>query len=356
MKIDPAREWRVTRPTPRTLTAVASVDSEKPRVGVVVIGRNEGERLLRCLRSVIGAGRQIVYVDSGSTDGSVEAARAMDVATVELDLRIPFAPGRARNAGYRRLRELVPELDYVQFVDGDCEVNPAWLEQAAAFLTAHHDVAVVGGRRSERYPERSVYNQICAMEWDTHPIGEAKACGGDALMRAEAFEAADGYRPDLMAGEEPELCERLRASGWRIWFLNAPLTLHDAAMLRFSQWWKRAARSGYGATQRAFVCPTAARLEGLRDPLSSWAWVFVVPVIVATLSLLWSPWALALLLLYPAQIIRVALRSERRDSWTHSLLYSLFLMLAKVPKLIGQLTFLRYHWSRHRARLIEYKS
>ena len=353
---DPAREWSITRPAPRTLTAVASVDSEKPRVGVVVIGRNEGERLLRCLSSVTGAGRLDGPIGRTRIHIDDLAARAMDVATVELDLRIPFAPGRARNEGYRRLRELVPELDYVQFVDGDCEVNPGWLEQASAFLTAHHDVAAVGGRISERYPERSVYNKLCAMEWDTHPIGEAKACGGVALMRADAFEAADGYRLDLMAGEEPELCERLRAIGWRIWFLDAPLAIHDAAMLRFSQWWKRAARSGYGHTQRAFVCPTAARLEGLRDPLSTWAWVVVAPVIVVALSWSWSLWALALLLLYPAQIIRVAARSERREAWAQSLLYSTFLMLAKAPKLIGQLTFLRYHWSRHPARLIEYKS
>jgi GT2 family glycosyltransferase len=334
----------------------ASTDARAPKIGVVVIGRNEGDRLLRCLRSVTGAVREIVYVDSGSTDGSVEAARAMGVATVELDLRVPFAPGRARNEGFFRLRERVPDLDYVQFVDGDCEVNPGWLEQAAAFLTAHSDVAVVGGRRRERYPERSIYNLICAMEWEAHPIGEATACGGDALMRAAAFAATGGYRPDLMAGEEPELCDRLRIAGWRIWFLDAPLTVHDAAMVRFGQWWKRAARSGYGSMQRAILCKTPVELVGLRDFLSTWMWALGVPLAVVVAVVSWGPWALVLWLLYPAQVARVALRSGRRGPWPRNLGYSVFLLLAKLPKLIGQLTFLAHHWGRRASPLIEYKS
>jgi glycosyltransferase involved in cell wall biosynthesis len=352
------REWNAPAwsAAEESTAPVSAGNAKKQQIGVVVIGRNEGERLLRCLRSVTATADWIVYVDSGSTDGSVDAARAMGVAIVELDLRIPFTPGRARNEGYRRLRALAADLDYVQFVDGDCEVSPEWLGQATAFLNARPDVAVLGGRRHESYPERSVYNLICAMEWETHAVGEATACGGDALMRADAFAAVNGYRPDLMAGEEPELCDRLRAAGWRIWFLDVPLTLHDAAMLRFGQWWARAARSGYGSMQRALLCATPTRLEGVRDLLSSWVWALVLPLVAIALSLIWCAWALALLLLYPVQVVRVALCSRHGDSWSCNLRYSLFLLLAKLPKLIGQLTFLGHHWGKRPARLIEYKS
>jgi glycosyltransferase involved in cell wall biosynthesis len=152
-----------------------------PNVGVVVIGRNEGERLRKCLVSVAETGRATVYVDSASTDRSVQMARAMAVAVVDLDMSIPFTPGRARNEGLRRLRELVPDLAYVQFVDGDCEVVAGWIEKAAAFLDSHPDVAVVAGRLRERYPERSIYNTLMAIEWDT-PVGEAQACGGPARL------------------------------------------------------------------------------------------------------------------------------------------------------------------------------
>lgn len=328
-------------------------------VGVVAIGRNEGERLRQCLQSVRDIAGQIVYVDSASTDGSATLARSLGAAVVELDTAVPFTPGRARNAGFRRLCELLPTLRYVQFVDGDCEVARDWLGQAAAFLRTHSGVGVVSGRRRERYPDRSIYNLLCAMEWDTHPVGEAKACGGDALIRATAFAAADGYREDLMAGEEPELCARLRAAGWRVWFLDTPLTLHDAAMLRFRQWWRRAKRSGYGSMQRAWLCGArGADLEDVRGLLGTWTWALALPVVIVLGVFYWSAWTALLLLCYPLQVLRISLRPDGRSSksWRDHLWYSLFLVLGKFPKLAGQLRFLadRYGWLR--ARLIEYKS
>ena len=148
------------------------------RIGLVVIGRNEGERLRQCLLSGIGKVAHIVYVDSGSTDGSIELARALGVDVVELDLSTPFTAARARNAGFAHLLQKDAQLEFVQFVDGDCEVVEGWIGSALAQLEAQSDVAVVCGRRRERFPEQSIYNRLCDMEWDT-PIGEAKACGGD---------------------------------------------------------------------------------------------------------------------------------------------------------------------------------
>ena len=54
-------------------------------IGVVVIGRNEGERLRRCLESLGPHLAATVYVDSGSADGSVALARSLGAETVELD-------------------------------------------------------------------------------------------------------------------------------------------------------------------------------------------------------------------------------------------------------------------------------
>ena len=175
---------------------------------------------------------KVIYVDSGSSDDSVAMAQSLGVAVVELDMTRPFTAARARNEGFRCLRKEAPELNYVQFVDGDCEVVPGWLEKATLFLNEHSDVAAVCGRRRERFPDRSMYNMLCDMEWDT-PVGEAKYCGGDAMMRASVLESVGGYREDMIAGEEPELCVRLRSAGWKIWRLGEEMTLHDAAMTRF---------------------------------------------------------------------------------------------------------------------------
>jgi len=322
------------------------------RVGVVVIGRNEGERLKKCLDSVAGVDGPVVYVDSGSTDGSVEMARARGVETLPLDSRAPFTAARARNEGFRRLRELAQDLAYVQFVDGDCEVVAHWLAKAVAFLDAKRDIAVACGRRRERYPQRSIYNMLCDIEWDT-AVGEAKACGGDALMRIEAFEAVNGYRAELIAGEEPELCVRLRAAGWRIWRLAEEMTLHDAAISRFGQWWKRTQRGGYAFAQGADLHGAPPERHCVRESRSVWFWGLGFPVAVCGLTLWWGGWSLILLLAYPLQVVRLAACGERsvRENWWRAV----FLVIGKFPELLGQLKFLTHRCVGGRSHLIEYK-
>ncbi len=259
-----------------------SVDPSEVRgvVGVVVIGRNEGERLRRCLASTAAQMTALVYVDSGSTDGSPELARSMGAAVVGLDMSQPFTAARARNAGFAQLRTLLPSVEFVQFVDGDCEVAPAWIETARNFLQSHADVAAVCGRRRERFPERSVYNLMCDIEWDT-PVGETKACGGDVLMRVAALQQAGGYRDTLIAGEEPELCLRMRARGWRIWRLDAEMTLHDAAMLRFGQWWRRSQRAGFAYAEGMRLHGATPERHWVREGVSALAWGAGLPLAVA---------------------------------------------------------------------------
>lgn len=321
-------------------------------IGLVAIGRNEGERLRKCLMSVVGLAGKVVYVDSGSTDGSVDMARALGVAVVELNLAVPFTAARARNEGFTSLRETAPELAYVQFVDGDCEVVPGWLEKAARFLDEHPNVAVVCGRRRERFPDRSVYNMLCDIEWDT-PVGQAKACGGDALMRADAFEGVGKYRDGLIAGEEPELCVRLRAAGWKIWRLGEEMTLHDAAITRFAQWWKRTLRSGYAYAEGAHLHSASLERHCVKESRRVWMWGLIIPIITIVLFIWLSTWGLVLLLIYPAQIIRLALSGTRSesDNWWRAL----FLVLGKFPEAVGQLNFLYNSLLGKSAHLIEYK-
>lgn len=321
-------------------------------IGVVAIGRNEGDRLAACLASVTGTAGQIVYVDSGSTDGSIRRAEAMGASVVELDSRQPFSAARARNAGFRRWRLLEPDGRYIQFVDGDCEMAPRWLENGTTFLDAHPDVAVVYGRLRERYPERTVYNLLRDMDYDWPP-GEARGCGGNALMRADAFEAAAGFRDDLICGEEPELCIRLRAAGWRVWHLDEPMAKHDAAMTRFGQWWTRAVRAGFGVALGADLHGAPPERHSMREWKRTWLWGLVIPAVVLALL----PWfgypALLLLLLYPLQVVRVALRGHRqpRANWCRAA----FLVLSLFPSMLGQLKYLLHRFFGRKARLIEYK-
>ena len=320
-------------------------------VGLVAIGRNEGERLRACLNSVTGRVGACVYVDSGSTDGSAELARALGVDVVALDLSVPFTAARARNAGFHRLIQILPNMLYVQFVDGDCTVADEWLPTAARRLDAESRMAVVCGRRRERHPGASVYNRLCDIEWDT-PVGEARSCGGDAMFRVSAFVAAGQFDPALIAGEEPELCYRIRAAGGRVERIDAEMTLHDAAMTRLAQWFRRSLRAGYAYAQNAALHGRSPERFKVRETLRLVLWGGVLPALVAA-GCLWSPWALAGLALYPCEVLRVAARSPRARG--HRLVYALSCVAAKFPGFLGACRFAVLRMARREAHLIEYK-
>ena len=319
--------------------------------GVVVIGRNEGERLVRCIDSVGHIAGPVVYVDSGSSDGSVAMARSRGVAVVELDMSVPFTAARARNAGFEHLRTIAPQLAYVQFVDGDCEVDPGWLAKAVDFLNLNAQVVAVCGRRRERFPERTIYNALCDMEWDT-PVGEARACGGDAMLRTDVLEAAGGFRADLIAGEEPELCIRLRARGGKVWRLDAEMTLHDAAMTRFGQWWQRAKRAGYAFAEGSSLHGKPPERHYVAQARRALLWGLMIPTTIMAATAANSVLS-GLLLVYPLQVVRIAAkgRMTNRMVWWQAL----FQILGRFPEGLGMLSFFRDRLLGKKSVLIEYK-
>ncbi len=322
------------------------------RIGIVVIGRNEGERLVACLESLGDLVQHAVYVDSGSSDDSVAMARAKGTLVSALDMSQPFTAARARNAGFAALDAAFPGMDYVQFIDGDCTIDSAFVGKAETFLQTHEDVAVVCGRRRERYPTRSVYNQLCDREWNT-PVGEATECGGDCLVRANAFRKIGGYADDLIAGEEPDMCVRLRSAGWRIWRIDAEMTLHDANMVYLRQWWRRSMRGGHAFAEvsaRHALSPFGIWKRNTRRVV---LWGLALPAGIVLAATLIHPALLLFLAAYPLQVAKIALRSGPTEpkNWT----YALFAMLGKFPEMQG---VARFHLNRLFKRantLIEYK-
>ncbi len=327
-------------------------DTPRPALGMVAIGRNEGARLVRCLESCRQAGGAVVYVDSGSTDGSVEAAQRLGASVLALDMSIPFTAARARNEGFARLMRLHPELDRVQFLDGDCELAAGWIVAASAFLDERPDVVAVCGRRLEKHPDASIYNRMCDIEWNT-PVGEARSFGGDVMIRARPLAAAGGYRADLIAGEEPELCVRLRGAGGRIWRLAHDMTWHDAAMTRWSQWWKRTTRSGHAFAEGAALHGAPPERHFVAETRRALLWGAALPVALVVASLAW-PTAAVLWAVYPLQWLRIALalkRGHRPMPW----MQSAFFLMGRFAEAAGALRFWWGRATQRRSALIEYK-
>ncbi len=320
-------------------------------VGVVVIGRNEGDRLIACLTSLLKESQAIVYVDSGSTDNSIENAAKLPVHVVKLDLKLPFTAARARNAGFAKLNELYPDLTYIQFVDGDCVLSGNWITTAFNFLEENNQVAIACGRRRERYPERSIYNFLCDIEWNTL-IGETKACGGDCLTRKSAFVAIGGFRDSLIAGEEPELCVRLREQRWKIWRLDADMTLHDAAIHHFPQWWRRSVRAGYAFAEGAYLHGRKPEKHWVTEAKRSLFWGIALPVMIFVLVGLEPIFALILLMIYPLQWFRLCYKYRENPN---KYFYSFLMLISKFAEGYGLLKFTANIALNRHGRLIEYK-
>jgi len=211
-------------------------------IDCVVIGVNAEATLHRCLTSILECDYpedaiNIVYVDGGSFDNSIGIAESLPgIQTVRLNPDHP-SPGLGRNAGWK-----AGSAPLVQFLDSDTVLDKNWFRTAVKeFLP---DIGAVAGNRNEMDPEQSVYNWIGSLEWNGGP-GDAESFGGDVMIRRRVLEASDGYDEELVGGEDPELSLRIRSAGWRIKQLDSDMTRHDLAMTRFSQYWKRAYRSGY---------------------------------------------------------------------------------------------------------------
>jgi GT2 family glycosyltransferase len=326
------------------------------QIGAVVIGRNEGERLHRCLESLTATLDKVVYVDSGSTDGSCEFARNMGVEVVQLDLSVPFTAARARNEGVQSLLKLHPDISYIQVVDGDCIVANGWLRTALKVADRDRSVAVVCGQRREMHPNASRYNRLCNMEWKGN-AGFVASCGGDALIRVTAFRQVGGYNAELIAGEEPEMCVRLRQAGWKIQRTTDDMTWHDAAMTRFSQWWKRAKRAGHAYAEGHAIHGKSAEKFRRTEMRSIVFWGGVVPF--ATIALAVPSYGFSVLVAsygYANLCCRIRNRRlDQGDGTPEASLYAKLTVLGKIPQILGVLEYYTNRLFRRKTRLIEYK-
>jgi glycosyltransferase involved in cell wall biosynthesis len=324
---------------------------DMPKVGVVVIGRNEGQRLELCLESILRTQVPCVYVDSQSTDDSVAEAKKRAVTAVVLDDSSPINASRARNTGFEVLVEKYPDLDYVHFIDADCELDFAWLPKAIAVLDKMPSIAIICGRLHEKYRNKSIYMRLCDMDWYV-PAGSIARCGGIFTVRKGVFSELGGFDTTLIAGADPEFCLRLTAKGGEILALNADMGTHDSAMYHFSQWWHRCTKVGFGYANGAKWG------SWQKQARSSLVWGALLPVLILVCSFSISPFFLGLIVLYFIQIFRIYKSnidigtSDAYDKY----LYAQFCVLAKFPEARGVIRYFVNSVKGKQQKIIEYKA
>jgi hypothetical protein len=286
----------------------------------------------------------------------VQRAEAAGVIVHELDPARPFSAARARNEGFDVLRTRHPEVAVVQFLDGDCEVADGWFDAALSVLSEQSDVLAVHGRLHEIEPDASPYNRLYEMEWAAPQPGEESSFGGNFMVRADAFARAGGFDPAVIAAEDDELAVRLRRVGGRILRLADPMAYHDAAMYRFSQWWRRSTRLGHAYAQVADLHGNAPERYFVGERRRALLWGLGIPVSILVLLLPSGGLSLALLVVYPLQLVRLALGARRRGMSTRdALLWSTACVVSRFAEVVGMA---RYHLNKLRRRtteIIEYK-
>lgn len=331
-----------------------------PVLSVVVIGRNEGQRLARCLESIQAIRRltgsiELIYVDSGSTDGSPQLAESFGAKAIVLRTDHPTA-ALGRETGWRNASS-----EFVLFLDGDTVLHPDFPVRALDAITSDPMIAAVWGHLREIHPEHSLYNRVLDLDW-IFPLGEISLCGGNVLMRRRALEVSGGYDTSLIAGEEPEMCCRIRAHGYRIFHVDIPMVGHDLAMTRFQQYWKRSLRTGhayaevsrlYRGTENAFWEKERVSnlVRGAFWTLSPWIALLASLFFLSAIPI--AVWCGIFLLL--------SLRSAWSARWKSRdpialLLYGMHSHFQQIPIFIGQLQFERGLRQGKRKSLIEYKN
>ena len=326
-------------------------------LGFVVIGRNEGDRLKASLNAIVKLcpNSPVVYVDSGSTDDSVEFAKSLQLNVVELDMSTPFTAARARNAGFKQLIEAHTALELVHFLDGDCELQEGWVESATSSLLSDESVGIVSGRRLERYKEASIYNTLMDIEWDT-PIGETKAVPGDMCVKVSLFNKLNGFTENIIAAEDDDLCIRARSLGYKILRLDASMSVHDANIMKLSQWYKRSKRGGHGYANINHIHGGAPEFYFRKNLRSTFFWGCAYPLATILTIFIAPVIALLLILLYTAFITRT---TKRLASQGHNLrvasMYSLLIYTGKIPEFLGVIEYWKTRLLSRQHKLIEYK-
>lgn len=197
-------------------------------LSVVLIARNQERTIGLLIESVLRETadlcvREMILVDSASSDRTVEIALEYPIAVLGLPDRAWLCPAAGRYAGFASTTG-----SNVLFLDGDMELCERWLSSALDALSKAPFLAAVAGRviDAERGIAELPTDPLRPQMFEGEAAWEVPHSAGAAVYRRAALEEVGCFNPYLRSDEEPELALRLRDRGFKILALDQPSVVH----------------------------------------------------------------------------------------------------------------------------------
>lgn len=185
-------------------------------VTFVIIGRNESLHLARTFRSVLDITEKIVYVDSNSTDNSIEIAKSFGIQKI---IKVSSTYGTA--ALSRSIGASEVTTKYIQFLDGDETIERGWLEKAIIKIETNENIAGVHGyKKVYKKDDKHYFVMADKKDWEPDYLQ------GAFLIDREVYESAGGMETRIFGEEERDLYVRVKSMGYQIWYLHELMASH----------------------------------------------------------------------------------------------------------------------------------
>ncbi len=175
-------------------------------------------------------------------------------------------------------------------------------------------------------------------------------------MRVSALQEAGGWAVELIAGEDPDISYRMRDLGWKIVRLGLPMTMHDANMTRFREYWRRAIRSGHAYAEVGWKHRRRSGRPWMTHTLGIVAYGAVLPVAGILCAFLFWPASLLVILIYVRMLaVMVSFCRRKGSTWRLSIAYAALNLVCKFASFVGVARYWLGRASGREGRLIEYK-
>jgi len=255
-----------------------------PSVSVVVTARNEEQTVEKCLSALVHQDYpdyQIIFVDAGSRDATLDIAQKM--ATNHSNLKIVQYSGNP--SACRNMALKMSNSDVVAFTDADVEVPANWLKTAVETLFSRPEIGGVGGPNLPvRDPRGRIINAVdlmlttslgsmrSAQSFDFQDRTEVKSipCCNAAYLRQALLEIG-GFDEELVGCDDTDLGYRMRHMGRKLVFEPRARVLHSVKFGTLRQFaklmFKYGRGRGYAARRRRYLfsgpaIPAAAIIIG----------------------------------------------------------------------------------------------